>query len=65
MLLIVQVNGNVRDKIEAKAGITQKDAEKLVLKSEKIKILLEGKEVVKTIFVPDKLVNVVVIDKKL
>ena len=60
VLLIVQVNGKVRDKIEADAGIAQKDAEKLVLKSEKIKNLVAGKEIKRIIFVPDKLINIVV-----
>ena len=63
VLLIAQINGKVRDKIEVDADITQKEAEKIVLKSEKIKQLLEGKEVKKTIFVPNKLVNFVAIDK--
>jgi leucyl-tRNA synthetase len=60
ILLIVQINGKVRDKIEAKFGITQKEAEKLVLKSEKIKALLGESEIKKTIFVPNKLINFVV-----
>jgi len=63
VLLIVQINGKVRDKIEVNADITQKEAEKIVLKSEKVKQLLEGKEVKKIIFVPNKLVNFVTIDK--
>ncbi|MCX6718154.1 MAG: leucine--tRNA ligase [Candidatus Staskawiczbacteria bacterium] len=60
VLLIVQVNGKVRDKIEAKAGIAQKDAEKLVLKSEKIKALIGDKKSVKTIYVQNKLINIVI-----
>ena len=58
--IIVQVNGKVRDKIEAKFGIIQKEAEKLVLKSEKIKVIIGKSEVKKTIFVPNKLVNIVI-----
>ena len=38
ILLIVQINGKVRDKIEVKSDISQKEAEKIVLKSEKIKV---------------------------
>ncbi len=60
ILLIVQVNGKVRDKIEAKAGISQKDAEKLVLKSEKIKAIIGKDKVKKMIFVPNKLINIVI-----
>ncbi|MCX6722247.1 MAG: leucine--tRNA ligase [Candidatus Staskawiczbacteria bacterium] len=60
ILLIVQINGKVRDKIEAKSGIEQKAAEKLVLKSEKIKALIGASEVKKIVFVPNKLINIVI-----
>jgi leucyl-tRNA synthetase len=60
VLLIVQINGKVRDKIGVKSGITQKEAEKLVLKSEKIKALLGETEIKKMIFVPNKLINFVI-----
>jgi leucyl-tRNA synthetase len=60
ILLIVQINGKVRDKIETKSGITQKEAEKLVLKSEKIQASIGKSEVKKIIFVPNKLINFVV-----
>jgi leucyl-tRNA synthetase len=59
VLLIVQINGKVRDKIEVDADITQKEAEKIVLKSEKIKKIIGESEVQKIIFVPNKLVNIV------
>lgn len=60
ILLIVQVNGKVRDKFEVKASISQKEAEKMVNNSEKIKIWLEGKEIKKIIFIPGKLINIVI-----
>jgi len=60
ILLIVQVNGKVRDKISADAGLSQKDAEKLVLKSEKIKALIGENEIKKIIFIPNKLINIVI-----
>jgi leucyl-tRNA synthetase len=60
VLLIVQINGKVRDKIEVDFGIEQKAAEKLVLKSEKIKTLLGESKVAKIIFVPNKLINIVI-----
>ncbi len=58
--LIVQINGKVRDKINAKAGLSQKEAEKIILKSEKIKILIGESEIKKIIFVPNKLINIVI-----
>lgn len=60
VVLIVQVNGKVRDKIEAKAGISQSQAEKIILSSEKIKALIGALEVKKFIFIPDKLINIVI-----
>ncbi len=60
VLLIVQINGKVRDKIEAKSGLSQKEAEELVSNSEKIKTWLEGKAVRKVIYVPNKVINIVI-----
>jgi leucyl-tRNA synthetase len=60
VLLIVQVNGKVRDKIEANSGLLQADAEKLVNESEKIKVHLEGKQIRKIIYIKDKLINIVI-----
>jgi len=57
--LVAQINGKLRDTIEVDADISKDDAKKIVLKSEKIKKWIEGKEVVKIIFVKGKLVNVV------
>lgn len=63
IILVIQINGKVRDKIETKANIFQKEAEKHVLNSEKIKKWLEGEKVIKTIFVPGKLINIVTSNK--
>jgi len=41
VIIIVQLNGKVRDKFEAKVGISQKEAEKLVFESPKIKQILD------------------------
>ena len=58
--LVIQVNGKVRDTVSAQIGISKDDAEKLAFESEKAKKFIDGKEVVKVIVVPNKLVNVVV-----
>ncbi len=60
VLLIVQINGKVRDKIEISSGISQKEAEKIVLKSEKIKTWMGKRKSKKIIFVPNKLINIVI-----
>ena len=58
--LVVQVNGKVRDMLPAQIGISKDDAEKLAFSSEKVQKFVDGKDVVKVIVVPNKLVNIVV-----
>ena len=58
--VVTQINGKLKDKLEVDADISKEELEKLALSSEKIKSLLEGKQVVKVIVVPNKLVNIVV-----
>ena len=58
--LVLQVNGKVRDMLPAQIGISKDDAEKLAFSSEKVQKFIDGKEVVKVIVVPNKLVNIVV-----
>jgi leucyl-tRNA synthetase len=57
--LAVQVNGKVRDNIEVNADSTQDDILEAAM-TEKIKQFTEGLTVVKTIYVPGKLVSIVV-----
>jgi leucyl-tRNA synthetase len=58
--LVLQVNGKIRDTIEVDADISEKEAKKLALESEKIKKWTDEKEVIKVIFVKNKLVNIVI-----
>lgn len=58
--LIVQVNGKLKDKIEADEALNEEELKALALESPKVKELTEGKTIVKTIVVPKKLVNIVV-----
>ena len=58
--LVVQINGKVKDKIEADAGVSDEELKSIALSSQKIKDLIDGKTIVKTIVVPKKLVNIVV-----
>jgi len=58
--LVVQINGKVKDKIEVDAETPKDELEKIALNSEKIKELTNGKQIVKVIVVPAKLVNIVV-----
>jgi len=56
----VQVNGKLRDRITAPAGAPREELERLARGSEKVAAHLNGGQIVKTIVVPDKLVNFVV-----
>ena len=58
--LVVQVNGKLRDRIMVPASITEAEAKQKVLESQRVSAHLEGKEIVKTIYVPGRLVNLVV-----
>jgi leucyl-tRNA synthetase len=58
--LVVQVNGKLRDRIEAAADAPKEDLLRLARESEKVNRFLDGKEVVKEVVVPGKLVNLVV-----
>lgn len=58
--LIVQVNGKLKDKIEADEALNEDELKTLALESPKVKELTVGKTIVKTIVVPKKLVNIVV-----
>ncbi len=58
--LVVQINGKLRDKITVPASITEAEARELALERHKVKSYLEGKQVVKVIYVPKRLINLVV-----
>jgi leucyl-tRNA synthetase len=58
--LVVQVNGKLRDRIEAPAEAPEEELLRLARESEKVAKHLDGQQIVKEIVVPGKLVNLVV-----
>ncbi|MBI4180595.1 MAG: leucine--tRNA ligase, partial [Chloroflexi bacterium] len=58
--LVIQVNGKLRDRITVPVSITEDEAKEQAMASEKVKTHMEGKPIIKTIYVPGKLVNLVV-----
>ena len=58
--LVVQVNGKVRDRILTPPSTTEAEAMRLALDSAHVQPFLEGKQIVNKIYVPGKLVNIVV-----
>ena len=58
--LVVQVNGKLRDRMEASVGASEQELIELASSSPRVAAFLEGKTLRKTIVVPRKLVNLVV-----
>jgi len=58
--IVVQINGRVRDHIQVPVGLDNKGMEEAVLSQPKVVNLIQDKELVKVICVPNKLVNLVV-----
>ena len=58
--VVLQINGKVREQFTVSAGLSKEDLLAEVMSREETKKRLEGKEIVKTIAVPGKLVNIVV-----
>ena len=60
LLIVVQVNGKVRGKITVPAGVTQERIESDALSDPKVAGLLDGKKIERLVYVPRRLVNIVV-----
>ena len=58
--VVVQVNGKVRSKITVPSGISKDEQQEVAMADDKINELIKGKDIVKVISVPKKLVNIVV-----
>jgi len=58
--LIIQINGKVRDKIEVKKNISEEEAKKITLSQDKVKKWLNDKKPKKIIYIPNRLINLVV-----
>lgn len=58
--LVIQINGKVRDTMEAPTGIGKEEAEKLAMGGEKIKNIVESGKIKKIIYVPGRLINIVI-----
>jgi len=58
--LVVQINGKVRDRIQLPAGISEMDAKAQTLASSVVQKHLQGKQPRQVIYVPGKLINLVV-----
>jgi len=60
LTVVVQVNGKVRAELSLDAECSEEDVMKAALASDKIKVLVNGKKISRSIYVPGKLLNLVV-----
>lgn len=58
--VVIQVNGKVRSRIQVPVNLPEEELKNIALNDERIKKWIEGKNVVKVIVVPNKIVNIVV-----
>jgi leucyl-tRNA synthetase len=59
LLIVVQINGKVRGKITVPADVTQERIETDALSDPRVANLLDGKKVLRVVYVPRRLVNIV------
>ena len=58
--LVIQVDGKLRDKVLVPASITEVEAKELALGRERVKAYIDGKQLTRVIYVPKRVVNIVV-----
>ena len=58
--IVIQVNGKVRENILVDKNIGEEDIKKLAIESQKVQKFITGKEIKKTIYVPGKILNIVI-----
>ena len=58
--IVVQIKGKVRAKLMVAKDLSREELQEIALADEKVKAEIDGKEIVKVIVVPNKLVNIVV-----
>ncbi|MFN4131868.1 MAG: leucine--tRNA ligase [Caldimicrobium sp.] len=59
-ILVVQINGKVRDQVEVPIQLSKEEALEIVLKLPRVQKYLEGKDLKNVVFVPKKLINLVI-----
>ena len=60
MEIVVQINGKVKMKAMVESGLSREALEEKMMADEKVRELTAGKDVIKVVAVPGKLVNIVV-----
>ncbi len=60
LTIVIQVNGKLRDTLTVSIDTKEEEIKEKALSSEKIRKFIENKQIIKTIYVPKKIVNIVV-----
>jgi leucyl-tRNA synthetase len=58
--IVVQINGKIKEKINIAGDLSRDEMQAAAMEDEKVKVLVDGKNVVKVIAVPNKLINIVI-----
>ncbi len=58
--IVVQVNGKIKEKLNIAGDLSREEMQEVAMADESVKALVEGKNVVKVIAVPNKLINIVI-----
>ena len=58
--IIVQINGKLRSRIYAKSDLNEEEVLKIALEDQKTKQYLAESDILKTIYIPNKLINIVI-----
>jgi leucyl-tRNA synthetase len=59
--LVIQVNGKVRDRVTVPVSITEAEARELALSRERVQAYVKDNKVAKIIYVPQRLINIVIV----
>ncbi|NLD20315.1 MAG: leucine--tRNA ligase [Clostridiales bacterium] len=58
--IVVQINGKIKEKLNIAGNLSREEMEKVAMEDDKVKELTDGKNIIKVIAVPGKLINIVV-----
>ena len=59
-MIVIQINGKVKDKVEVKSDISQEELEKIVFHREKIKAIIADRKIKKVIYIQNKILSIVI-----
>ena len=62
MNVAIQINGKTRDIIKVKKDLSEDEIKKIILKNSKAKKYIEKKNIKKTIFVKNKIINYIILN---